>query len=614
MTLRAPFLLGLLMTGGLLAVLPAATVTMPVEELRPGMRGTGLTVFQGTERSEFGVEIIGVLENAQGPRRNLILARLSGGPLGESGVFQGMSGSPVYVDDRLVGAVSYAMGSFPKDTIAGITPIGEMLRDDTSGAQSGATPVSTPPLSLPLDTETLTRLLPRRLAPPDPFAERPGDVRSIGLPAVEGGAVGVALRPIATPLILGGFTPEAFARIAPQFRAAGMVATAGGALMTQEIGTGTLEPGDAVGVSLMSGDLSMAGTGTVTLVDEGRVYAFGHPFYSLGPSSFPMTRAFVHTVLPSQAISSRLAAVGEVLGTIDQDRATGISGRLGPGPRLVPVQVKLRAPDRDRVDRFDFEVVADDLFTPLLSYNVMLNTLFSHSREVGGATYVVEGRVELAGHETATFEETFAGDSATVLAALYVSGPVTALVNNGFEPVQVERLEFEITAYDDVRSAQLERVWLDDPRPRPGQQVPVRIAVRTRQGEQITRTVMVDLPSGVGGRLELQVSDGASLAQRERQLSGAGLRASDLPQLITALNEARSNSRIYVQLVRPDEGAVLNGRRLAALPSSVLDVLGGDQRGGNFSRLSDAVVREWSLALDHVVSGSRTVALDLNAR
>ena len=609
MSHRGPLLLVFILTGALLVVLPAATVTMPVGEVLPGMQGTGITVFQGNQRSEFSVEIIGVLENSLGPRRNLILARLEGGPLAESGVIQGMSGSPVYVDGRLLGAVSYSMGSFAKDAIAGITPIAEMLRDDSGPPARVAR--AAPRLTLPLASDTLTSLLPNRPTRPDPFAERPGDVSAVvGLPADTAATLGVQLRPIATPLVMTGFSADVIDHIAPMFRAAGMVAVVGGAV-SQTMPAGPLQPGDAIGVSLIRGDLSMAGTGTVTLVDDGRVHAFGHPFYSLGPTRFPMTRAYIHTVLPSQAISSKITAVGEVVGTIDQDRSTGISGTLGPGPRLVPLHVSLNAPDRNRVDTFDFEIVADELFTPLLAYNAMLNTLFTHNREVGSATYRVRGRAELAGHPPVTFEETFSGDAATVMAALYLGGPVTALLNNGFEPVTVDGIDVSITAYDDVRTAELERVWLDDPRPRPGHTVPLRIAVRTHRGDEITRTIMVDLPATARGRLQLLVADGTTLAQQEREQSGQRLQATDLNQLIDALNKTRRNNRLYVQLLRPDAGAVVNGRRLASLPPSVLSVLGADPSSGSFTPLRNATVREWSIPLDHVVTGSIVLTIDL---
>ncbi|MDA1093284.1 MAG: hypothetical protein O3A25_08460 [Acidobacteria bacterium] len=611
MSLRHPVLLTLaVLFGAALAVLPAATEMMPLDEVRAGMRGTGVTVFQGMERSEFTAEIIGVLENSVGVRRNLILARLEGGPLAVSGVIQGMSGSPVYVDGRLIGAVSYSMGSFPKDTIAGITPIEEMLSDDT-GPVTRLQPVATR-LSLPLATDALTALLPDRLARPGPFASRAGDVTATGLSPADGAALGVQLRPIATPMAMSGFHADAVAHMSPLFRSAGMVPVVAGALTAQTLPDGPLQAGDAIGVSLVRGDLSMAGTGTVTLVDEGRVHAFGHPFYNLGGAAFPMTRAFIHGVLPSLSISSKISAVGDVLGTIDQDRATGISGRHGPGPHMVPVHVTLDSPDRGKRDTFDLEVVADDFFTPLLTYNAMLNTLFTHSRQIGASTYVVSGEARLVGQAAVQFEEIFSGDNATILAALYVAGPLTALINNGFETVTVDGIDLSITAHDDVRLATLDRVWIDDPRPRAGRTIPVRITTQTRRGEEIARTVMVNLPASARGQWQVLVADGTTLAQQERQESGRDLQAGDLGQLIEAMNGARRNNRLYVQLRRTDAGAVMNGRRMASLPPSVLDVLGADRSGRGFTPLRTAVMGEWSVPLDHVVSGSRVVTLDLD--
>lgn len=609
MPLHRPFLSLALVTGGFLAAAPAATVTMPVDEVRAGMRGTGVTVFEGVERSEFTAEVIGVLENAFGPRRNLIVARLDGGPLAASGVIQGMSGSPVRIDGRLVGAVSYSLGAFSKVAIAGITPIGEMLRDDARAPARAAR--AAPELVLPLAADTLTSLLPTRLEGPEPFAAHPRDAAALGLPADAGG--GVRLRPIATPLAMSGFTPAAFDHVAPLFRSAGMAAVVGGTAPGRATAQSRapLQAGDAVGVSLMEGDLSMAGTGTVTLVENGRVHAFGHPFYNLGASRFPMTRAWVHTVLPSRAVSSRIATVGETLGTIDQDRSSGIAGSLGPGPRLVPIRVTLDAPERGRTETFDFRVVDDALFTPLLAYNAVLNTLFSHNRQLGAATYAVRGEVTLAGHPPVRFAETFAGAAATVLASVYVGGPLTALIDNGLEPVTVEGVDVSVTAWDGARTAVLERIWLDDPRPRPGRTVPLRLAVRTREGEVITRTVPVDLPSSARGRLQVLVADGATLAQQERRQAGRAARPANLAHLLDALNTARRNDRFYVQLRRGAAGAVVNGRRLPALPASVLDVLGADRYGRGLTRLSTAAVREWEVPLDHVVSGARVLTLDL---
>ena len=283
----SPFISALLLIGGVFISLPAQTQLMPVEKVEPGMQGTGVTVFAGNERTEFSAEILGVLQNSMGPLRHLILARLEGGPLEDSGVIQGMSGSPVYIDDQLIGAVSYSLGSFSKDTIAGITPIGEMLREDLT-PPTGAVR-SIPSLPLPLSTDSLTSLTPNGLRASVPFETNQRDLTAlaVSIPSFLGG-----LQPIPTPLTLSGFTRQSFDYLDPMFRSTGMVRVAGGGFSTlnQPFSDAPLEPGDPIGVGLIQGDLSMAGTGTVTYIDGNRVYAFGHQFYNAGPSTFPMTR------------------------------------------------------------------------------------------------------------------------------------------------------------------------------------------------------------------------------------------------------------------------------------------------------------------------------------
>ena len=368
--------------------LPAITARMSLDEVRPGMTGTGITVFEGTTRDRFDVHVLGILTNAVGPRRHLIVARIEGGPLADTGVIQGMSGSPVYVEDRLIGALSYAFGAFSTEAIAGITPIGEMAATDAAAAPA-RTAARLPPAGTPSAPDMmLAHLGGALLERAQPFARQPIDVRAEGLPAAEAGRLGTLLRPIGTPLGLSGFVPDVRALWSDTFGGSGVVSTvtapAGGAPQGATPPPGApLQPGDAIGAALMRGDFTMAGTGTVTLVDEGRVYAFGHPFYNLGPAQFPMTRARVTTLLPSRAQSTRLASVGEVLGTIDQDRATGIYGTLGPGPRLVPVTIALAADDRGLRQRFAFEVVDDRVLTPLLTYTGVLNTFFAWTRQLG---------------------------------------------------------------------------------------------------------------------------------------------------------------------------------------------------------------------------------------
>ena len=277
-----------------LASLPASTTLMALDEVRPGMTGVGRTVFDGDRREEFKVHILGVLRNVVGPQRHLILARLEGGPLERTGVMQGMSGSPVYVDGRLIGAVSYSIGAFSKEPIAGITPIAEMTETAALAARRPA--IARQDIELPLTREGLAAALSKAFQRMRPFAERPGDVDALGLPAADAGRIGALLRPIATPIVMGGFDDATASLVGGAFSDAGFLPmNAGGSASSQKDPKGSyrLEPGDAVGVSLITGDLEFGGTGTVTHVDGDRVYAFGHPFFNLGPTQFPMTRARV---------------------------------------------------------------------------------------------------------------------------------------------------------------------------------------------------------------------------------------------------------------------------------------------------------------------------------
>src|SRR3954465_12973761 len=336
---------------GLSLVSPAlrgATTQMPIGEIRPGMVGIGHTVFDGTHVEEFKAHIIGVLENVIGTHRNLILAKLEGGPLANTGVIAGMSGSPVYIDGKLVGAVSYALGSFSKEPIAGITPIAEMT--DSTSFSDVRPPGAKVKVEYPLTRDGLTAAFRKALNWNRPFADRTGDAQLSGMSSVMGGNGGdlaTLLRPIATPLVMSGFEPEVADVFTPAFRDQGFIPTGGHAATTARYGEkpyeGPLKPGDAVGVMLVGGDLQLGATGTVTHIDGDRVYAFGHPMYNLGPTEFPMTRAYVYTVLPSLFSSMKLSSTGEVIGTVLQDRATAIAGKLGDGPHMIPITVSLQS-------------------------------------------------------------------------------------------------------------------------------------------------------------------------------------------------------------------------------------------------------------------------------
>ncbi len=607
------FALVTLALGVLVASPRAQLATMPLEEVRPGMVGTGRTVFSGTTLEDFKVHVLGVLRNVIAPKRNLILARLDGGPLAKTGVIAGMSGSPVYIDGRLVGAVSYSLGQFSTEPIAGITPIAEMV-DATMmlAATRGSRPVS---INWPATPQQLMQIWAHDLGRARAFVDDPSQALVLSGVAGELGRMGSMLRPIAVPMIAAGFDAAVLDPISPAFAAAGFVPMSSAAQSPGSVAaTGgndrKLAPGDAVGVALLTGDFELGATGTVTHVDGDRVYAFGHPLYNLGPTEFPMTKAEVQVVLPSLMASSKLASFGEVVGTVQQDRATAIAGRLGAGPSLIPVSITLNS-DRGPSRSFNFGVVRDFTFTPLLAYLSVANVLTSYERGAGPASFAIRGTASIRSQGDIAFEDMFSGDQPAGGAAAYIAGPLTALLKNSAEAVAVDRIDLVIDASEQQRSARIERVWLDTTRPRAGRDAIVFVAMRNARGEEVVKQVPIQLPANTAGSLQLVVADAArTTADDRRDTRGADMQR--VSQMIRTFNRARKNNRLYVRLTSPDTGAVVNGEPMAALPPSVLSVLEADRNSGTVGALRTTTRGEWELPLDFAVTGSRQLTLNLD--
>jgi hypothetical protein len=596
------------------ASVPATTSLMPIEEVKPGMIGVGRTIFEGTEMQEFKVHILGVLKNVQAPQRTLILARLEGGPLAHTGVIAGMSGSPVYVDGRLVGAVSYSIGAFPKEPIAGITPIAEMI-DATADRSTRRTAPPQGRVELPITPEGLAAALRATSARVGAFADRPADVQAFGVPAASGAQMGALLRPIATPLVMSGMNAATSELVSSLFRDAGFTPVLAGGSSADDAAAAAepLKPGDPVGVALLRGDGEMGATGTVTHVDGSRVYAFGHPFFNFGPTSFPMTRATVYTSLPSLMSSFKIATMGEVIGTVQQDRATAIAGTLGNAPATVPLTITLDS-ERGQRRTFKYNAAIDQLFTPLLTYVALFNTLGSYERQFGAMTFTVKGKASFDKHADLSYEDIFTGDGTIPAASAYVAGPITMLLANDREPIALKGVELTITASEESKSATIERVWLDEVRPRAGRTVALKVLTRSYRGGEKISTIPIDIPANAAGQLTVMVTDGKQLNQIEQRELRRSIQPQSVAHMIKVLNEARRNNRLYVRLLTGTPGAVVNGEALPSLPPSVLSVFEGDRSGGNFTPIRSAALGQWELPMDSAIVGTRVLTIDLDSR
>jgi hypothetical protein len=587
----------------------SAVEILPLSDVRPGMTGVGRTVFEGSRIDEFKVTILGVLENAMGAKQSLIIARLEGGPLERTGVIAGMSGSPVFVDGKLLGAVSYSF-PFAKETIGGITPIASMIdggRGDTPRAASArfAPPLRANGPAHPLDRDAMVAALqrPLRAVWPEQATWR-GD-------ALPGRFSGTALSPLALPLVFTGFDSSAFEWARGIFSGLGfapVLGTGGGDADLPPLPE--LQPGSGVGVSLVEGDLDLSVTGTVTFVDKDRVYAFGHPFYNLGPTQFPMKKAYVHSVFPSLYSSFKLSTAREPVGTMDQDRAAGVSGRLGRTPRMIPVQVKL-ATSRGQERRFSFRIVEDELFSPVLAYVSLLSVLQGNERAFGTSTVHVEARLTLPGGRQVRVDDLFAEGQPSVQASALVAAPLAYLLSNDFERVSIEKLDVDVSSFETIQSATLQRAWVERTGPvHPGATLPLRLQLRTYRGDLVAETIPVAIPlSAAPGNYSLLVADAQAFTTLEQREMRQPFIPKDLDQLIRAINGLRRNNHLYARMMRADEGAIVAGEYLQSLPPSVLSVLGAAEPGSGIVPLRSAAVWEFDLPTDYSFSGSRLLSL-----
>ena len=581
----------------------------PLEDLRPGMKGTARTVFNGVDTQEFGVEILGVLPGFPGPRQSAIIGRLTGPNVEKTGVFAGMSGSPVYVDGKIIGAIAFSF-PFSKEPIAGITPIKQMIDLFDRGAENQkAKPREPRSVSFAqlAGTDWKPNLPKPAVSPVSLLA--PVATGSPLLPLL-----GQQMAPIATPLVFSGISQESLSMFAPQLVASGLlpVSGAGGsAAITPlaEVNGNTFPPGSSISVQLVRGDYSLAAAGTVTMRDGDRIYAFGHPFLSLGASDMPMSESSVVTVIPNVNNSFKLAVPGQMVGSISQDRASGIFGLLGRAPKMIPVKVNLHT-SRDRTETFTYEVVSDTFLTPLLLNITVFNTITSSERVLGESTISIQGEIKVKGQDTIQIDRRFSANNSPIQAASAIAAPVGSLLTSGFDDVQLDGITLDISSSETRYAGTLERITLDRTEVRRGENVEVQAYVRTESGKQFVQRIPVQIPEDAAlGQLLVFVGDGGALQEGSPAKSFV---PQDLSQLVRAINTVKKSDRLYVKLFRITNGAVIGTSELPSLPPSMVATLNSDRTSGGYTPTVLSPVYETELPpAEFVISGQQLIAIDI---
>jgi len=555
--------------------LSAATEIFPLKDVRAGQRGVGRTVFSGTKVEEFQFEVLGVLENL-GPKQSIILARLSGGPLQETGVMQGMSGSPVYIDGKLLGAVAL---SFPqaKEAIAGIRPIEDMLR------------VSPEP--------------PRAIAANLPPRSRP---------VIAGYGAGEArLEEIATPVSFSGFTSATLDHFAPQLRQLGFdprQGISGGGSPGERMGDPKLlEPGSMISVQLLSGDMSVGADGTVTSIDGDKVYAFGHRFLGEGPTELPFARAEVLALLPSLNSSFKISTAREWMGSITADRDTAVSGVVGKQAPLIPLEIHVGQ------NVYRMRMIQDRTMTPLLTQMAIFSAIEATQRSIGAQTYSVKGRMEFDGG-TVVLNDVYSGDLAVAaFAAGGVSSTLGFALQSGFDALKLKSLSLDIGAVE--RRSQRQIGGLIAPRTvRPGEEIELTTLFTGENGAEVPVHSRYRVPVGTPpGQLYLTVSDSTATNIVEFQ-AAVGTPQKSAGQVLGLLNGLRSNERAYLRVWRAEPSFTVEGRDLPDPPPSLSMILTKQQTGTTnlqTSRGAKMAEIEISPGADFVVTGTKTVQVEV---
>jgi hypothetical protein len=571
---------------------PAITKFFPLSEIHKGMQGVVYTVFEGTKPEPMGVEILGVLHNALGPRQDMILARLEGAKPEYTGVVAGMSGSPVYIDGRLVGALAYRIGQFSKEPICGITPIGSMMGVEEQHR--------TPATEFAGSGDT---------APSEPGA---GAISS-------GDASGPLIQPIDTPLVFSGFSPDAL-RLWKEHAPLGLVPVEGvGGSESSEKQPDPMVPGSAVSAVLVRGDLDIAATCTVTYIDPKKMLACGHPITQFGPVSMPMTKADVVATLPSPLEAFKIINTTETVGSITEDRESAIMGEFGKPAHMIPVTLRVTregvgGDPGQELEALHFEVIDQPQITPMAVMVAVYQGLMQENTYSAQTTYHVQGSVKLSGYPSVKLNSLVAPTDAlpaNLQTALALGERFTRLYDNAARRTPIESVDLEVAAIPRRLTAEIESAHTSRVEVHAGDTITVEATILPWHGERRNVRVPVKLPSNLPeGPVRLLISDSGTL-DRLLQPPQFNAQQLDVAATIAQLNSVHTSDQLYVTLLAPEAQAAVDGRTLTALPLSMANALAPLRENKGMALNGESAVPMASLPMDAVLTGQQVVTLQV---
>ena len=583
----------------------------PEESLKPGMKGVAWTVFTGDKPESIPVEIVGVWKNAWGPKQDIIVAKLTG-KASRTNVAGGMSGSPVYIDGKLVGAIALRLSVFSPDAICGITPIKLMLDINNFDKTRPADP-RTPDQIKAAGTAAAINL-------PDDLLSR---VVAAGASASLSDKIPM-MTPIATPVTFSGFSDSALQEFAPVFQQLGMMAVQGGAAGSLDSSVPakdwrtSMQPGESIAAVLVSGDMTMTGAGTVTYNDGKHVLAFGHPMFNLGPVDMPIAKEQILTTLASSYQPTKMGNAEEVVGALRQDRHSGILAQLGATANMIPVTLHVRSFNADDSVRksqdFHFNVFVQQKWTPYLMMATLFNAVSNLNDFSEDATYRMNGELDLAGHEKVQISTMQAPAGLPVPTPMLLAGwwgdKFNRLFLNPVKMPDVTAVNATVDLLPERRIAQIESAWIGDNHVDAGAEVPVKVFLRPYRGERIQREIKVKIPAGLPrGEHEILFSDAATL-EKFQTIASSLNRFVDIPQTVAMLNHERNNDRLYVSIVDSEPTVYSDEKVLPNLPPSVLNVMqSGRDNSHQFVSSPQSTLEQASIPLNVVVDGKCTLKI-----